>query len=157
MPIGPRHIERGLATFRAGEAPVRTTEGERVQPHQTVLEMAEEVLEGRAKALADETGQTVESAMEVVADTEAGRLLRELRDGPHGHEKARDWQADLSWDRAEERFMHPVGHPVGSEARARRSADRSYSWVSDYLGRLEGKEAREEYYAALERLTIYGL
>jgi hypothetical protein len=29
--------------------------------------------------------------------------------------------------------------------------------VSDYLGRLEGKEAREEYYAALERLTIYGL
>jgi hypothetical protein len=27
--------------------------------------------------------------------------------------------------------------------------------VSDYLGRLEGKEAREEYYAALERLTIY--
>jgi len=112
--------------------------------------MAEEVLEGQAKALADETGQTVESAMEVVADTEAGRLLRELRDGPHGHEKARDWQADLPWDRAEGRLTHLVG----SEALARRAAARGYSWVNDYVERLEGKEAREEYYAALECLTI---
>jgi len=122
-----------------------------MQPDQTVSEMAEEVLRGQAKALADETGQTVESAMEVVADTEAGRLLGELRDGPHGHEKARDWQADLSWDRAERRLMHLVG----SEALARRAADRSYSWVNDYVERLEGKEAREGYYAALEWLTIY--
>jgi hypothetical protein len=122
-----------------------------VQPHQTVSEMAEEVLRAQAKALADETGQTVESAMEIVADTEAGRLLRELRDGPHSHEKARDWQADLSWDRTEERLMHLVG----SDALARPSADRSYSWVNDYVERLEGKEAREEYYADLEWLTIY--
>jgi hypothetical protein len=122
-----------------------------VQPDQTVSEMAEEVLRAQAKALADETGQTVESALEIVADTEAGRLLRELRDGPHGHEKARDWQADLSWDRTEERLMHLVG----SDALARRAADRSYSWVNDYVERLEGKEAREEYYADLEWLTIY--
>ena len=122
-----------------------------MKPDQTVSEMAEEVLRGQAKALADETGQTVESTMEVVADTEAGRLLKELRDGPHGHEKARDWKADLSWDRAEGRLMHFVG----SDALARRAADRRYSWVGDYLGRLEGKEAREEYYAALEWLTIY--
>ena len=122
-----------------------------MQPHQTVLEMAEEVLEGQAKALADETEQSTESAMEIVADTEAGRLLRELRDGPHGHEKATDWQADLSWGRAQERLMHLVG----SDALARPSAARGYSWVGDYLGRLEGKEAREEYYAALERLTIH--
>jgi hypothetical protein len=122
-----------------------------VQPDQTVSEMAEEVLRAQAKALADETGQTVESALEIVADTEAGRLLRELRDGPHSHEKARDWQADLSWDRTEERLMHLVG----SDALARPSADRSYSWVNDYVERLEGKEAREEYYADLEWLTIY--
>ena len=122
-----------------------------MKPDQTVSEMAEEVLRAQAKALADETGQTVESTMEVVADTEAGRLLTELRDGPHGQEKARDWQADLSWDRAEGRLMHFVG----SDALARRAADRRYSWVGDYLGRLEGKEAREEYYAALEWLTIY--
>ena len=122
-----------------------------MQPHQTVSEMAEEVLRAHAKALADETGQTVEGALEIVGDTEAGRLLRELRDGPHGHEEARDWQAGLSWDRAEGRLMHLVG----SDALARRAADRGYSWVSDYVERLEGKEAREGYYAALEWLTIY--
>ncbi len=77
-----------------------------MQPDQTVSEMADEVLRAQAKALADETGQKIESAMEVVGDTEAGRLLRELRDGPHGHEKARDWQADLPWARAEGRLMH---------------------------------------------------
>ena len=28
--------------------------------------------------------------------------------------------------------------------------DRHYSWLEDYLSTLEGKEAREEYYARLE-------
>jgi hypothetical protein len=28
--------------------------------------------------------------------------------------------------------------------------DRRYSWLEDYLATLEGKEAREEYYARLE-------
>ena len=28
--------------------------------------------------------------------------------------------------------------------------DRHYSWLKDYLATLEGKEAREEYYARLE-------
>ena len=28
--------------------------------------------------------------------------------------------------------------------------DRPYSWLEDYLATLEGKEAREEYYARLE-------
>jgi hypothetical protein len=32
------------------------------------------------------------------------------------------------------------------------SADSRYTWVEDYLVRLEGKEAREGYYAALEWL-----
>jgi hypothetical protein len=94
-----------------------------VRPHQTVSEMVEEVLEGRAKALVDETGQTAESALKIVADTEAGRLLGELRDGPHGHKESRDWQADLSWARPQGRLMHLVG----SEAPARRSADSDYT------------------------------
>jgi hypothetical protein len=46
-------------------------------------------------------------------------------------------------------------HLVGSDALGRPSAGHSYSWVGDYLRRLEGKEACEEYYAALARLTIY--
>jgi hypothetical protein len=123
---------------------VRTTKGNTVQRDQTVLEMVEEVLERQAKALADNTGQPFASALEIVASTEAGRQLRELRDGPNCHEKARDWQADLAWDRAEEQLMSLMAS--GS------STDSRYSWVEDYLVRLEGKEAREEYYAALEWL-----
>ena len=123
---------------------MRTTKGKTVQREQTVLEMVEEVLERQAKALADNTGQPFESALEIVARTEAGRQLRELRDGPNRHEKARDWQADLAWGRAEERLMRLMASGP--------STDRRYTWVQDYLVRLEGKEAREEYYAVLEWL-----
>jgi hypothetical protein len=123
---------------------VRTTKGRTVQRDQTVLEMVEEVLERQAKALADNTGQPFESALEIVARTEAGRQLRELRDGPNRHEKARDWQSDLAWERAEERLMNLMA--------SGRSADSRYTWVEDYLVRLEGKETREEYYAVLEWL-----
>ena len=123
---------------------MRPTKGKTVQRDQTVLEMVEEVLERQAKALADNTGQPFESALEIVARTEAGRKLRGLRDGPNRHEKARDWQADLAWGRAEEQLMSLMASGP--------SADSRYSWVEDYLVRLEGKEAREEYYAALEWL-----
>ncbi len=50
---------------------------------QTVLEMVEEVLARQAKAQADRTGRSFEGALEVVADTEAGRQLRELAKGEH--------------------------------------------------------------------------
>jgi hypothetical protein len=120
------------------------TKGKTVQREQTVLEMVEEVLERQAKALADNSGQPFESALEIVARTEAGRQLRELRDGPHRHEKACDWQADLAWGRAEERLMSLMASGPSPDSR--------YTWVQDYLVRLEGKEAREEYYAVLEWL-----
>ena len=125
---------------------MRTKKGKGVQRDQTVLEMVEEVLERQARALADETGQPIESALESVASTEAGRLMKELRDGPLRHAKARDWQADLASGRAEEWLMQLLA----SGAPARPSPDSRYTWVEDYLVRLEGKEAREEYYAALE-------
>jgi hypothetical protein len=123
---------------------VRTTKGKTVQRDQTVLEMVEEVLERQAKALADNTGQPFESALEMVARTEARLQLRELRDGPNRHEKAREWQADLAWCRAEERLMSLMASGPSTNSR--------YTWVQDYLVRLEGKEAREEYYAVLEWL-----
>jgi hypothetical protein len=100
-----------------------------VQRDQTVFEMAQEVLEHRARAMALQAGQTFEAAMQAVADTEAGGQLRELRDGPHRDEKAAEWQANLLWQRIEERH---------------------YSWVEGYMDWLRGKEARAEYHALLE-------
>jgi hypothetical protein len=49
-----------------------------------------------------------------------------------------------------------VGSAAAVEAAGRRARaggpeeDRRYSWLEDYLATLEGKEAREEYYARLE-------
>jgi hypothetical protein len=100
-----------------------------VQRDQTVFEMAQEVLEHQARAMALQAGQTFEVAMQAVADTEAGGQLRELRDGPHRDEKAAEWQANLLWQRIEVRH---------------------YSWVEGYMDWLRGKEARAEYHALLE-------
>jgi hypothetical protein len=68
-----------------------------LHPDQTVFEMAEEVLERQARYLADQTGQTFEKALEIVADTETGRQLRNWANGVHRHEKARDWKANMLW------------------------------------------------------------
>jgi hypothetical protein len=117
-----------------------------LQRDQTVIEMVEEVLARQAKSLADRTGQPFERALGAVADTEAGRQLREVANGEHRHEKAQDWQASVLWERAEERLMHLFA----SEAISRFAAERHYSWVEGYMEWLEGKEARAEYHALLE-------
>ena len=109
-----------------------------MQRDQTVSEMAEEVLERQAKALAHRSGQSLEVARRAVAVTQAGRQLRDLATGEHRHERARRWQASVFWERAEERFMYQVG----SEALSRFAAERSYSWQESYMERLEGKEER---------------
>ena len=113
---------------------------------QTISEMVEEVLTNQAKSLAEQTGQAFESALEIVADTEAGRQLRELANGEHRHEKAREWQASVLWERAEQRLMHLFA----SDALSRFADERHYSWVAGYLEWLEGKEARTPYHALLE-------
>ena len=113
---------------------------------QTVSEMVEAVLARQAKSLADHTGQPFERALEVVADTEAGRQLRELANGQHRYEKARDWQTSVLWERAEGRLMHLVA----SDALSRFRAERHYSWLQGYMEWLEGKEERAEYHALLE-------
>ena len=120
-----------------------------MQRDQTVLEMAEEVLARQARSLADRTGQPFDKALEVVADTEAGRQLRELANGEHRYEKAQHWQACLLWERAEER----LAHLIASKSLARFAAERHYSWLEGYLEWLEGEEARAEYYARLEELA----
>jgi hypothetical protein len=113
---------------------------------QTISEMVEEVLANQAKFLAERTGQAFESALGVVADTEAGQQLRELANGEHHHEKAREWLARVRFERAEQQLMHHFG----SDVLSRFAGERHYSWVAGYLEWLEGKEARTPYHALLE-------
>jgi hypothetical protein len=109
--------------------------------------MVEEVLARQAKSLADSIGQPFERALEIVADTEAGQQLRELANGEHRYERARDWQASMLWGRAEERLTHLI---ASSDALSRFVAERPYSWLEGYMEWLEGKEARSKYHALLE-------
>ena len=103
-----------------------------MSPEQSGSEMVEEVLKRQAKALVGRTGQPLEAALEEVADTKAGRQLRELAHSEYQERKAAEWQANLPRRRAEERH---------------------YSWLESYMERLEGKEARSKYYAVLNELT----
>ena len=92
-----------------------------MQQDQTVSQMAQEVLTRQVRALAQRSGHSLEDARQAVVNTEAGRQLRDLAQGEHRHEKAKQWQASVFWERAEERFMHQID----SEALSRFAAGRS--------------------------------
>jgi hypothetical protein len=93
-----------------------------MQRDQSVSEMAEEVLMRQAKDLAHRSGRSLEDARQGVSDTEAGRQLKDLANGEHRHEKAKNWQVGVFWDRVEERWMHQAG----SKALSRFAAERHY-------------------------------
>src|SRR5215217_6534033 len=59
----------------------------------SVEEMANEVLMRQAKARAEQTGESIEEALEAVLNTEAGTQLRDIRDAPHDEESVEEWQA----------------------------------------------------------------
>jgi hypothetical protein len=80
---------------------------EAVRKKQKVAAMADEVLARQARARAERTGEPFDEALKAVLETEAGRQLGELREGPHGHEKADQWQEELTRERAEERADAP--------------------------------------------------
>jgi hypothetical protein len=71
--------------------------------NQRVAEMAVDVLARQAGDRAKQTGEPFEEALKAVLQTEAGRQLGELRDGPHRDERAKRWQEDLVQERARER------------------------------------------------------
>lgn len=73
-----------------------------MRKNQRVAEMAEEVLERQARDRAERTREPLEDAFEAVLGTEAGRQLEELRDGPHGDERAQEWQENMRRERIEE-------------------------------------------------------
>ena len=74
-----------------------------MRQEQTVAEMANEVLLRQAKARADRNGEPIETAMGAVVGTEAGKQLRELRDGPHADEGVEEWQVGIAQERVQER------------------------------------------------------
>jgi hypothetical protein len=93
--------------------------GKVVRKKQKVSEMADEVLARQARTRAERTGESFEEALKVVLETEAGRQLEELRAGPHGREKADQWQEGLARERAEERADAPgwssPADPIGGK------------------------------------------
>jgi hypothetical protein len=79
-----------------------------MQKDQSITEMATEVLARQAGARARQTGESLEEALKAVLETEAGRRLAQLRDGPHRDERAEQWQPNLLRERAEERRLARV-------------------------------------------------
>ena len=69
-----------------------------MRAQQTVSEMVVESLARQAQALSERSGRPFEKAFEEVLKTPAGYRLAELSDGPHRHEKAAEWQAELLAD-----------------------------------------------------------
>lgn len=70
--------------------------------------MAEEILLRQARALIQRSGEPLLEALEAVLETPAGKQLEELKRGPHEDEEARNWQANLLFERASEQAGHLV-------------------------------------------------
>ena len=138
-----------------------------MQENQSVSEMATEVLARQAAARAKHTGESLEAALRAVLQTEAGRRLVKLRNGPHRDERADEWQPNLPRERAEERRQEKL------EERRRlqeeeRSRARKAVWESfmrrerkelelrkeGQLARLLGEALAGESPAALGRLAL---
>jgi hypothetical protein len=80
-----------------------------MRKEQTVSEMVVEVVARQAEGLTGSTGRPFRESYEAVLQTEAGRRLDELVEGPHRHEKATYWHANLLLERASEQAGRHVG------------------------------------------------
>lgn len=139
-----------MPTYRVGESARHWWQQkgkEAVQREQTVSEMVEEALGSQARTLAERTGQSFEEALEAVSGTDAGRRLIDLAQGSHRHEKAGEWREHLLQERADERLRYLL--ESGALLHDAPEEEHRYSWVEGYVEWLEGKEAREQYYALL--------
>lgn len=117
---------------------------------QTVAEMVEEVLYRQAATRARKTGEPFARALDAILDTEAGRQLEELKNGPESHERAQVWQDRLAMERLEEQLRYFMETETRQASGASSpSSDTHYSWLQLYLETLHGKEVREEYYVRL--------
>jgi hypothetical protein len=98
--------------------------------------MAVDVLARQAGDHAKRTGEPFEESLKVVLETEAGRQLGELRDGPHCDEKAKDWQEDLVRNRARERKQ--------KQAEERKRIEQAAAWKQFMQAELRALELRKE-------------
>ncbi len=74
-----------------------------IEDKQKVSEMAAESLSRQAMLHAERTGETFDGAFEAIVETDAGRKLVELRDGPHRNESVGRWQENQANERERER------------------------------------------------------
>jgi hypothetical protein len=81
---------------------------------QSIAEMANEVLMRQAKIRSERSGEPIEVAMDAVLNTEAGKQLRELRNGPHGEESVEEAQVSMARERAQER-IEELGKRLGED------------------------------------------
>jgi hypothetical protein len=137
-----------------------------MQKNQSVSEMATEVLARQAGARAKHTGESLEAALRAVLQTEAGRRIGQLRDGPHRNERADEWQPNLPQERDEERRQAQLEERRRLQAE-QRSRARKDAWESfmrkerrelelrkdGQLARLLGEALAGESPAALQRLA----
>src|SRR5918995_4713906 len=120
-----------------------------MQQNQSVSEMATEVLARQAGARARRTGESLEEALRAVLQTEAGRRLGQLRDGVHRDERAKEWQPNLPWERAEERKLDRLRDERRREERRRlreeeRNRARKAAWESFMRKERRELELRKE-------------
>jgi hypothetical protein len=123
--------------------------------NQRVADMAVDVLARQAGNRAKRTGEPFEEALKSVLETEAGRQLGEMRDGPRRNEKADQWQEDLVQKRAQER--------AEEKSRVQQAAWELFMQTElrelelrkgGELARLLGEALPGEPLAALERLAL---
>jgi hypothetical protein len=131
-----------------------------MQKNQRVADIAIEVLARQAEAHAKQTGEALEDALKAVLKTEAGKQLRDLRDGPHREKWAQAWQEELVRERVRERKQKRVEE--------RKQAEQAAIWEqfmkeeqrelelrkAGQLARLLGEALPGEPQAALERLAF---
>jgi len=103
---------------------------------QRVADMATAVLTRQAEARVEQTGEPFEEAFKAILQTEAGRQLAELRDGPHRDEEAEQWQKDLPQKRARERKR--------ARQEERERARQDAAWALFMQGELQELELRKD-------------
>jgi hypothetical protein len=125
-----------------------------VHKNQRVANMAVDVLARQAGDHAKRTGEPFEEALKGVLETEAGRQLGELRNGPHCNEQANQWQEDLVQKRARERAEKSRVQQAATWERFMQAELRELELrKGGQLAKLLGEPLPGEPPAALERLA----